>query len=256
MSQAGTQNLITPARFDAVLFDLDGVLTKTAKLHASCWKKMFDQFLQQRAGVNKEPFKPFDIDRDYELYVDGEPRYDGVRNFLKSRGIELPYGDPDGPADADTVCGLGNRKNELVTEAMKTQGIEVYDSSVSLARTVRSEGIKTAVVSSSENCAGVLAAAGIAELFDLRLDGHDAVRFKLAGKPAPDTYLKAAERLGVEPERAVVVEDAIAGVQAGRAGGFGLVIGVDRKGDADALKENGATIVVTDLGELLQKVHE
>ncbi|MFQ5798856.1 MAG: HAD family hydrolase [Bacteroidota bacterium] len=242
---------ITKDRFDAVLFDLDGVLTDTAKIHAACWKRMFDDFLRQRAVENDEPFRPFDIATDYKLYVDGKPRFDGVRSFLESRGIHLPYGDPDSPPDNETICGLGNRKDEMVKEALESEGVEVYDGSVGLIRHVRSQRIKTAVVSASSNCEAVLRSAGIADLLDVRVDGEMAARLGLAGKPAPDTFLKAGKELGVAPERAVVVEDAISGVQAGRNGGFGLVIGVDRKGDPEALWENGADIVVADLGELL-----
>jgi beta-phosphoglucomutase family hydrolase len=246
-----SQSPITPETFDAVLFDLDGVLTATAKVHAACWKKMFDQFLHERVGPANEPFQPFDIEADYTLYVDGKPRYDGVRSFLESRDIQLPYGDPSAPKNYDTICGLGNLKDEMVKEALASGGVEAYEGSVALVRHLRSQGMKTAVVSSSNNCATVLRSAGIEGLFDLRVDGEVATRLHLAGKPAPDTYLKAAELLGVDPKRAVVVEDAISGVQAGRAGAFGLVIGVDRHDDAEELRENGADIVVTDLGDML-----
>jgi len=242
---------MTRDRFDAVLFDLDGVLTGTAKVHAACWKKLFDDFLRQEAAERHEPFRPFDIERDYRLYVDGKPRFEGARSFLESRGIHLPYGDPDSSPGCETVHGLGNRKDEMVKEALEAEGVEAYEGSVALVRHLRSQGIKTAVVSASSNCEAVLNAARIADLFDVRIDGEVAARLNLAGKPAPDTFLKAAEQLGVAPKRAVVVEDAISGVQAGRAGGFGLVIGVDRKGDAKALWENGADVVVTDLGEML-----
>ena len=244
-------NPITPDRFDAVLFDLDGVLTATAKLHALCWKKMFDEFLKRRAAERKEPFFAFDIDSDYKLYVNGKPRYEGVRSFLESRGIQMPSGIPDAPPDEHTVCGLGNRKNQMFNGVLDAEGIEAYAGSVALVRRLRSEGIKTAVVSSSKNSEAILRAAGIRELFVLRVDGEVAARLTLRGKPAPDTFLEAARQLGVEPHRTVVVEDAIAGVQAGRAGGFGLVIGVDRSDDQESLRQNGADIVVTDLGELL-----
>ena len=244
-------NPITPERFDAVLFDLDGVLTATAKVHAACWKKMFDEFLRRRASAANEPFQPFDIEADYTLYVDGKPRHDGVRSFLASRSIQLPDGDQSAPPNYNTSCGLGNLKDEIVKKALASGGVEAYEGSVALVRHLRSQGIKTAVVSSSNNCAAVLRAADIAGLFDLRIDGEVAARLHLTGKPAPDTYLKAAEQLGVDPKRAVVVEDAISGVQAGRAGAFGLVIGVDRHGDAEALRENGADTVVTDLGDIL-----
>jgi beta-phosphoglucomutase family hydrolase len=251
MSRSKLDQVVTRDKFGAVLFDLDGVLTDTAKVHAACWKSMFDDFLRQRADERDEPFQPFDITTDYKLYVDGRPRYDGVRSFLESRAIELPSGDPNEPPNNETICGLGNRKDEMVTEAFESEGVEAYEGSVALVAHLREQGIKTAVVSASSNCEAVLKAAGIADLFDARVDGVVIAQLNLAGKPAPDTFLKAAEELGVEPKRAVVVEDAISGVQAGRDGGFGLVIGVDRKGDAEALRENGANIVVADLGEML-----
>jgi alpha,alpha-trehalase len=237
---------------DAVLFDLDGVLTATATIHAACWKRTFDEFLSRRAEGTGETVRPFDKDSDYKLYVDGKPRYDGVSSFLESRGIELPYGDPSDPADRETVCGLGNRKTDMVARVLEEEGVEAFEGSVALVRRLRDEGIKTAVVSSSNNCEAVLRAAGIAGLFDAVVDGGVAVRLGLPGKPAPDTFLEAARRLGVEPDRAVVVEDALAGVQAGRDGGFGLVIGVNREGDAAALRDGGADLVVSDLGEILE----
>ncbi len=249
MSRSKLDPAITKERFDAVLFDLDGVLTDTAKIHAACWKRMFDDYLRQRATEHKEPFQPFDIATDYKLYVDGKLRYEGVQSFLESRGIDLPYGDPNAPPNHETICGLGNLKDEMVKEAFRTSGVEAYEGTVAFVRHLRSQGIKTAVVSASSNCEAILKAAGIADLFDVRVDGDVATRLSLAGKPEPDTFLKAAELLGVQPERAVVVEDAISGVQAGRSGGFGLVIGVDRKGDPEGLRKNGAHVVVEDLGE-------
>ncbi|MFQ5876386.1 MAG: HAD family hydrolase [Acidobacteriota bacterium] len=248
---SGSDLDVSRDRFDAVLLDLDGVLTATARMHAACWKAMFDAFLSRRAAARGEPFEPFDAQSDYRLYVDGRPRYEGVRSFLESRSIGLPHGDPADPPDAETICGLGNRKNDLVREAIASGGVEVYDDSVAWVRRLRDAGIRTAVVSSSRNCEAILRAAGIAGLFDLRLDGEEAARRRLAGKPAPDTFLEAARRLGVEPRRAVVVEDAISGVRAGRAGGFGLVIGLARQGDAEALRRAGADLVVRELGELL-----
>lgn len=236
--------------FDAVLFDLDGVLTDTARVHAASWKTMFDAFLKQRAEATDEPFRPFEMD-DYRLYVDGMPRYDGVRDFLKSRGIALPEGSPEDSPDRETVCGLGNRKNEMVAEAIKAIGVHAYPGSVALVRYVLGRGLRTAVVSASANCAAVLEAAQIADLFAARVDGIVLKERQLRGKPEPDSFLEAARQLGVEPGRAVVVEDAIAGVQAGRAGAFGLVVGVSRKGDEDALAENGANVVVHDLAELI-----
>jgi len=244
---------LTPERFDAVLFDLDGVLTATAKVHAVAWKKTFDEYLRKRSERTGEVYVPFDIADDYKHYVDGKLRYDGVDSFLRSRGIDLPWGDSTDPPDAETVCGIGNFKNEMVNEAIEAQGVEVFDGSVALVKRLRQIGVRTAVVSASRNCRVVLKAAGIEELFEIRVDGVVAGEMGLSGKPAPDTFLKAAELLGVEPARAVVVEDAVSGVQAGRAGGFGLVIGVDRKGDPDALAENGADIVVQDLAELLPR---
>lgn len=242
---------LTPERFDAVLFDLDGVLTATAKVHALAWKKTFDEYLRKRSERTGETYLPFDIVDDYKHYVDGKLRYDGVDSFLRSRGIDLPWGDSADPPDAESVCGIGNFKNEMVKEAIETQGVEVFDGSVALVKGLRQIGVRTAVVSASRNCRTVLKAAGIEELFEIRVDGVVAEEAGLSGKPAPDTFLKAAELLGVEPARAVVIEDAVSGVQAGRAGGFGLVIGVDRKGDPEALAENGADIVVGDLSELL-----
>lgn len=245
---------ITRERFDAVLFDLDGVLTATAKVHAVCWKRMFDEFLKRRALATGDSFEPFDIDLDYRRYVDGKPRYEGVKSFLASRGIELPEGDPDESPNEETVCGLGNRKNALIAEVLAEGGVDVFQGSVDLVDHLLARGIRTAVVSSSKNCEAILRAAGIADRFEARIDGVTAARLGLAGKPMPDTFLHAAKELGVSPERAVVVEDAISGVQAGRAGRFGLVIGVDRHGDAAVLQEQGADIVVEDLAELLPPV--
>lgn len=242
---------LTTDHFDAVLFDLDGVLTDTARVHAASWKQMFDAFLIRRAAAAGEPFRAFEIDPDYRRYVDGKPRYDGVRDFLESRGIVLPEGDPADPPDRETVCGLGNRKNEMVSEAIRVAGVDAYPGSVALARAVREGGLRTAVVSASTNCAAVLAAAQIADLFEVRVDGVVLRQRELRGKPHPDSFLEAARELGVEPARAVVIEDAIAGVQAGRAGHFGLVVGVSRKQDEQELAANGADVVIHDLAELL-----
>lgn len=238
-------------QFAAVLFDLDGVLTATAKIHAICWKQMFDEYLQQKSLRLGEAFQPFDIDQDYRLYVDGKLRYEGVQSFLASRAIEIPFGTPESLPQEETVCGLGNRKDKLVNEMLAAGNVGVFEGSIALVRYLLGREIRTAVVSASKNCEAILNAAGIADLFELRVDGKVAEHFSLPGKPEPATFLKAAEMLGVAPQQAVVVEDAIAGVQAGRSGGFGLVIGVDRHGDADALRENGADLVVNDLAELL-----
>jgi beta-phosphoglucomutase family hydrolase len=233
------------------LFDLDGVLTKTAKVHDAAWKEMFDAFLRDRAARTGEPFVPFDPVADYDTYVDGKPRADGTRSFLASRGIELPEGSEDDPPSAQTVHGLGNRKNEIVLRRIRTDGVEAYEGSVRYVRAAREAGLHRAVVSSSANCRDVLAAAGIEDLFEARIDGIVAEREHLQGKPAPDTYLAGARALGLEPAQAAVYEDALAGVAAGRAGRFGCVIGVDRVGQADALRQHGADVVVTDLAELL-----
>ena len=251
---AGPDVEISPARFDAVLFDLDGVLTSTAAIHASAWKSMFDDYLRRRAQSTGEPFRPFDIGSDYLQYVDGRPRYEGVQSFLESRNIRLPRGTPASPAGEETVCGLGNAKDEMVQAAIDAGRVQSFPASIEFARRVRARGIKTAVVTSSRNCAAVLKAAGIDDLFEVRVDGRAIEDEGLRGKPAPDSFLRAAERLGVSPSRAVVVEDAISGVQAGRAGRFGLVIGIDRHGDGDALRSNGADVVVKDLGDLLHAI--
>jgi len=242
---------ITRDRYDAVLLDLDGVITDTASIHAACWKQMFDEYLQKRATQRGEAFRPFDIASDYRLYVDGEPRYDGVRDFLTSRGIKLPEGSPDDPPQIDTVCGLGNRKNQLVNEVIHERGVEPYEGSVELIGQLRHRGFKIAVVTSSENCTTVLKAAKLDHFFDVQVDGNVIHAQHLAGKPAPDTYLMAARLLRVEPMRAVVIEDALSGVEAGSNGNFGLVIGVARKGNADELRRHGAHLVVNDLGQLV-----
>lgn len=250
MSGIGQIVTLSPRDYDAVLFDLDGVLTKTASVHAAAWKKLFDAFLQQRAKDRGEAFVPFDVEADYYQYVDGKPRYDGVASFLKSRGIELPFGSPEDGPGAPTVHGLGNLKDHYFTEQLERHGVEIYEPAISLVRTLRAEEIKTAVVSSSNNCAAVLQAVGISQLFDARVDGNDITRLKLNGKPAPDAFLEGAQRLNAEASRAVVVEDAIAGVEAGRAGRFGCVIGVDRGGRSQALREAGADVVVTSLAQV------
>ena len=240
-----------PDEVRACLFDLDGVLTQTAKVHAAAWKEMFDGYLRERAAESGERFVAFDRVGDYDEYVDGKPRYEGVRSFLDSRGIELPRGDPSDATDAETIDGLGNRKNEIVLRLIQDQGVEAYDGSVRYVRATREAGLARAVVSSSTNCRDVLAAAGIEDLFEQRIDGVVAEREHLKGKPAPDTFLAGARALGVAPSQAAVFEDALAGVAAGRAGGFVRVVGVNRADQADALREHGADVVVRDLAELL-----
>ncbi len=237
----------------ACLFDLDGVITRTAVVHARAWKDMFDEFLRQRSERTGEPFVPFDPRADYEKYVDGKPRADGTRSFLASRGIELPQGDPDDDPGAPTVNGLGNRKNQALLERIAADGVQVYDGSVRYLHAVRAAGVRTALVSSSANTVEILRVTGLADLFEARIDGLVARERGLPGKPAPDTFLAGAAELGVGAHEAVVFEDALAGVEAGRAGGFALVVGVDRVGQADALREHGADVVVEDLAELLQE---
>jgi beta-phosphoglucomutase family hydrolase len=241
-----------PDGIRACLFDLDGVLTQTAKIHARAWKEMFDDFLRDWAARSGEPFQEFDRPTDYDEYVDGKPRLDGVHSFLASRGIDLPMGSPTDPPEAETVHALGTRKNDLVLELIRQQGVEPYEGSVRLAEAARDLGMRRAVVSSSTNCRDVLVAAGIEHLFEAIVDGVVAEREGLAGKPAPDTFLAGARIVGVEPAEAVVFEDALAGVEAGRAGRFGWVVGVDRTGQAAALRDRGADVVVQDLDELLE----
>jgi beta-phosphoglucomutase family hydrolase len=235
------------------LFDLDGVLTQTAKVHDAAWKETFDAFLRERARQAGQPFVPFDPVADYDEYVDGKPRADGVRSFLASRGISLPEGNDDDPPDADTVHGIGNRKNQILLRRIREDGVEAYAGSVRYVRAVRDAGLHRAVVSSSANARDVLKAAGIDDLFEARIDGVVAERDHLHGKPAPDTFLAGARALELPPTACTVYEDALAGVAAGRAGGFGFVVGVDRVGQADGLKAHGADIVVTDLAELLDR---
>ncbi len=242
-----------PATVRACLFDLDGVLTQTAKVHAAAWKEMFDAYLRARAQQGGERFVPFDEVSDYDRYVDGKPRYDGVRSFLAARGIELPQGSPDDPADVETIDGLGNRKNEIVLRMIREDGVKPYDGSVRYVRAAREAGLRRAVVSSSTNARDVLAAAGISDLFEEVIDGHVAERERLKGKPAPDTFLAGARALGVSAAEATVFEDALAGVEAGRGGRFAYVVGVDRVGQAEELRAHGADVVVEDLVELLSR---
>lgn len=242
MTQLGLPDTIL-----ACLFDLDGVVTRTAVVHAAAWKETFDAFLREYEGPEA---RPFDEIADYDEYVDGRPRADGVRSFLDSRGIHLPEGTPDDPPDARTVHGLGNRKNDLLLELIRTGGVEAYEGTLRYLEAVRARGLRTAIVSSSANCRDVLRAVGAEHFFDVRIDGVVATERNLPGKPHPDTFLAAAHDLGVEATRAAVFEDALAGMDAGRAGGFGYVVGVDRVGQTDALYAHGASIVVKDLAEL------
>jgi beta-phosphoglucomutase family hydrolase len=231
-----------PDGVTACLFDLDGVLTQTAKVHAAAWQQMFDDYLRDRAAASGQDFVPFDPVEDYDQFVDGKPRYEGVCSFLASRNIELPE---------QTIEALGNRKNEIVLTMIREQGVEAYEGSVRYVRAGREAGLRRAVVSSSTNCRDVLAAAGIEDLFEERIDGVVAERDHLKGKPAPDTFLAGARALGMAPGQAAIFEDALAGVEAGRAGNFRFVVGVDRVGQAEALRAHGADHVVRDLAELL-----
>jgi beta-phosphoglucomutase family hydrolase len=240
-----------PDQIRACLFDLDGVLTSTAKVHAAAWKEMFDAFLGRWSQRTGRPFAQFDVVADYDAYVDGKPRNDGTRDFLASRGIELPEGSADDPPGAETIIGLGDLKNDIVQRRIRTDGVQAYPGSVEYLRRAAEAGLRRVVVSSSTNCHDVLVAAGIDDLIEARVDGVTAAQHHLRGKPAPDTFLAGARLAGVEPDQAAVFEDALAGVEAGRAGHFGLVVGVDRAGQAEALKAHGADIVVNDLAELV-----
>jgi len=235
----------------AILADLDGVLTKTAAVHAAAWKELFDAYLARRAAREGSRVTPFDIDRDYRDYVDGKPRYDGVRDFLAARAITLPEGDPADPPDRETICGLGNRKNGLFLDRLAREGVAVWPDAVALVRAARARDMPLAVVTSSRNGAAVLDAAGLTAMFAVRVDGSDLERLGLPGKPAPDMFLEAARRLDVAPRRAAVLEDAVAGVAAGHAGGFAVVVGVDRVGQAERLAAHGADLVVSNLEELV-----
>lgn len=237
-------------RFGAMLFDMDGVITRSAKGHGDLWKIVFDDFLKAFGERNRLPFRPFDAVADYHDFVDGKPRYDGVCSFLASRGIMIPFGEPTDDETTDTCCGLGNRKNKLFLERIENGGIEIFESSVSLIRNLRERGKKIAIVSASKNAELVMSKAGILDLFDAMVSGREAAAMSLAGKPAPDTYLRAAELLDTPPAHGVVFEDSVTGVQAGKTAGAGLVVGVDRAADRAALLWHGADIVVADLGEL------
>jgi beta-phosphoglucomutase family hydrolase len=244
------KNFMNWHNIEAVILDLDGVITRTAAVHAQAWKQMFDAYRERRQQRGDDSYEPFDLDRDYRQYVDGKPRYEGVRSFLQSRGLDLPYGDPDDEPGQETICGLGNWKNQLYQDLLEDMGVEVFDDAVLMLRRWRDRGLKRAVVSSSKNCRKVLQLAGLTDLFDVRVDGVTAERLHLKGKPEPDIFLHAARDLGVAPSRAVVFEDAVAGVQAGRAGGFAWVVGVARQGQGQPLLDNGADVVVQRLDEL------
>jgi len=235
--------ILSRSAYDAVIFDLDGVVTKTAQVHFRAWKRLFDEYLKNQSGENQSPFN----EQNYRRYVDGKPRHRGIESFLESRGISLSWGKEDDGPDQDTIYGLGNRKNRYFNQLIDEEGVEVYPSAVQLLKELRSTGFKTGIVSSSKNCTAVLKAAGIFHLFDHKTDGLDAQELDLKGKPQPDIFLYSAEKLGVNTQRTVILEDAISGVQAGKTGGFGLVIGVDRTGLGEDLKKNGAHVVVTDL---------
>jgi len=237
------------SRIDAVIFDMDGVVTDTGRLHAQCWKEVFDALLRDRSGGTGRPFRPFTID-DYSQYVDGRPRYDGVSSFLASRQISLEPGDPSDPPGFRTVCGLGNLKARRFEEALADQGVAPFESTIALIRLLRSRGILTALISSSRHVSTIVACVGIADLFDAIVDGNDAATLELPGKPDPAIFLAAARALGVDPSRAVVVEDALAGVEAGHRGGFSMVVGVNRRGRSKALQEHGADLVVNDLAQI------
>ncbi|HET9076753.1 MAG TPA: beta-phosphoglucomutase family hydrolase [Acidimicrobiales bacterium] len=242
-----------PSHIGGCLFDMDGVLTKTATIHAAAWKQMFDEFLQKRAEETGTTIRPFDVEADYDRYVDGRSRSDGTRGFLRSRGMDLPEGSGDDPSGAPTVQGLSRRKNDIVLEKLRSERVQVFDDTIAYVKAVIDRGLRVAVVSASANTAQVLESAGIADLFPVRVDGVVAAEKHLAGKPAPDMYLAGAEALGLEPGRAAVFEDALAGVEAGRAGRFGFVVGVDRVGQADELRASGADVVVSDLTRLLDR---
>jgi beta-phosphoglucomutase family hydrolase len=236
--------------FDAVIFDLDGVITKTALVHAAAWKKMFDEYLKERERKYQEPFKEFTHANDYLPYVDGKPRYMGVASFLESRGIHLPFGDPEDPPDKETVCGLGNMKNRAFNQVLKEDGAEVYDSTITFIHALKDAGIRVGVASSSKNCKAVLEVTGLLDLFETRVDGVVSSELGLKGKPEPDIFTTACDNLGVMYGRSVVVEDAVSGVQAGANGNFGLVLGIAREGNEEELKRNGANIVVKDMEEI------
>ena len=237
-------------KFEAVIFDLDGVITKTALVHSAAWKKMFDEYLLERTEKHNEEFKEFSHENDYLPYVDGKPRYKGVESFLQSRGIEIPFGDPSDEPGLETICGLGNRKNQAFNEVLDKDGVEVYESTVALIHELKQKGIHVGVASSSKNCQAVLEKAGLIDLIETRVDGVVSAEIGLKGKPEPDIFTTASDNLGIYYDKAVVVEDAVSGVQAGKAGNFGLVLGIARENNKKELKTNGADIVVEDISEI------
>ncbi len=253
LSREPSHDAITTRKIKAILFDLDGVLATTARIHAACWKQAFDEFLKRRSERTGKPFRPFDAENDYRRFVDGKPRNEGVRGFLESRGISLPEATESAESGEESISGLANRKDKLVEKSIRAGNAHAYPGSVAFVHWVRGRGLKTAVVSSSHHCLEVLRAIGIDDLFDVHVDGQVLDQLHLAGKPAPDTFVLAAKQLGVRPEFAAVVEDALVGVEAGRAGGFGLVVGVDRVGQSQELARHGADLVVADLGELIDR---
>jgi beta-phosphoglucomutase family hydrolase len=240
----------TFADFQAILCDMDGVITKTAVLHAAAWKRLFDEYLTKLAARTGSPYAPFKLEEDYRLYVDGKSRNDGLKGFLESRGLALPLGSPDDGPNKETIYGLARKKDQYFEVALRERGVVVYPGTVQYLRSAKAAGLKAAVVSSSHHCRKIIDAANLSALFETRIDGHEIDRLHLSGKPAPDTFLEAARRLAVLPAKTIVIEDAQAGVQAGQAGGFGLVIGVNRGDQADALRQHGADIVIADLAEL------
>jgi len=242
--------------FDAVIFDVDGVITKTAVVHAAAWKTMFDEYLRLREERNGESFKEFTYEEDYLTYVDGKPRYKGVQSFLESREIHIDFGDPGDQPDAETVCGLGNRKNAAFTKVLKEEGVEVYQTTVDLIRDLKAKGIHIGAASSSKNCQYILRTAGIEDLFETRIDGIVSAELGLKGKPEGDIFVTAAENVGAQPNKSIVVEDAVSGVQAGANGGFGLVIGIARENNEEDLKSNGADVVITDFADITTEVIE
>lgn len=250
MADRKASHTISKADFDVVIFDLDGVVTDTASVHAEAWKNMFDEFLSRYYARQNKSFEPFDIDKDYRLYVDGKPRFDGVKSFIESRGIDLPEGGPDDTPGTETVHGLGKLKNGYFLKHIEEHGAVVYDSTVEFIHSLKKHGFKTAIISSSKNCAMILDSVNLSDLFEVRVDGVDSDVLGIKGKPAPDIFLEATRQLKVKPGRSVVIEDAISGVQGGRAGKFGLVIGVARTGDRESLLKNGADVAVEDLAEI------